>query len=127
MKGFVRVGSVKDFPHGRGRAVDVDGTRVAIFRLPDRYVALQDACPHMGASLADGTLIGNHVRCHWHGWMFDLDTGQGDMRAWACARVFEVRIRGEDVLVRRPAPAPKKDPAGRDEEWFSWDPDRFLK
>lgn len=127
MEGFVKVGVVDDFPDGKGRTVSMPREKVAVFRLGERWFALQDSCPHMGASLADGKLDGERVICHWHGWMFELSTGQGDMRQWACARVYEVRVTDEEVFLKAPAPEPR-DPAPRkDEEWIKWDPDRFFK
>jgi len=100
---------------------------VAVFRLDDDWFALEDACPHMGASLADGTLDGPRVTCRWHGWKFDLRDGQGDRREWARARVRELRIEGEDVLVG-PAVGPEPPaPPPRDDDWVVFDPDRHLK
>ena len=49
--GFVEVGRTADFPKNRGRAVDLDGKKVAVIRVEDRWFAIQDSCPHMGASL----------------------------------------------------------------------------
>lgn len=102
-------------------------TALAVFRAGDRWFALQDACPHMGASLADGALDGLHVTCRWHGWRFDLRDGQSNRREWARARVHAIRIDGDDVLV---GPATGPDPPPRppdDEDWVPFDPDRHLK
>jgi nitrite reductase/ring-hydroxylating ferredoxin subunit len=126
---YVRVGRSEDFREGHGRAVNVGGRRIAVFRVRGKLHALQDACPHMGAALSDGRLLDDQVVCHWHGWSFDLVTGQGHQgaRSWARARVFEVREEGHEVLVLRPdEPPPARNPA-EDEEWIPWDPDRHLK
>ena len=100
-------------------------TEVAVFHLGQRWCVIQDACPHMGASLADGMLVGNSVVCHWHHWKFDLDSGQCDMRQWACADVYEVRVVDDEVWVRAPE---KPDPKPAEpEQWIAGDPDRFFK
>lgn len=127
MSGFVKVGVVEDFPEGRGRAVSMPREKVAVFRVGRRWFALQDRCPHMGASLADGKLNGERIVCHWHGWTFELASGQGDARQWACARVYEVRVDNGEVFLK---PPPTKAPAesGREgEAWIKWDPDRYFK
>lgn len=127
MSEFVRVGRVGDFREGRGVAVPLDDKKVAIFRLGGRLFAIQDSCPHMGASLADGGILDGKVICHWHGWCFDLKTGQGDQRSkqWLRARVYEVKVEGDEVFVRRPDEPPPAKPDD-DDDWVAWD-DSFLK
>ena len=127
MSDFVKVGQVGDFREGRGVAVRVGDRKVAVFKLDGKLLAIQDACPHMGASLADGRLDGRRVICHWHQWRFDLETGQGDQlsKSWLKARVYEIEVRGEEVFVARP-PEPPPDKPGDDADWVAWD-DRFLK
>jgi nitrite reductase/ring-hydroxylating ferredoxin subunit len=124
--GFVKVGRVDQFVERRGRAVDFEGAKVAVFRLDGRWHAIQDDCPHMGASLSAGRVGRGTVECHLHGWRFDLETGRSDSRSGACAKVFEVRIEGGDVLLRRPAPAKEPAPDAED-DLVDWDPDRYFK
>jgi nitrite reductase (NADH) small subunit/3-phenylpropionate/trans-cinnamate dioxygenase ferredoxin subunit len=128
---FVKVGNVDDFREGKGRLVHVRGTGVAVFRDRGRWRALQDSCPHMGASLADGKLDDGCVVCHWHEWRFDLETGQGDRRSWAKARTYEVKIDGDEVLVRVPEEAAPEESSRRsiedDEDWIFWDAERYFK
>ncbi len=125
MGDFVKVGRLEDFREGRGRPVKLDGVRVAVFNHGGTFHALQDKCPHMGAWLSEGRIQGGNAVCHMHGWKFDLRTGQADQRSWACAKIYEVKIEGEEVFLRRPDPEPpKKNDA--DDEWPLWD-DRFLK
>ena len=126
---YVKVGRVSEFRGGRGRAVKVDGVAVAIFRVGERLFALKDACPHMGASLADGKPEGLQVECHWHHWKFDLDTGRCHEREWAAADRYEVKLDGEDVLLMAPE-KPEEEPDTSDDEdpeWVFWDAERFFK
>lgn len=104
MSGFVKVGRVEEFREGRGRAVRVGGRRVAVFNDGGRFLALQDNCPHMGASLADGRIVAGRVACHMHGWVFELASGRGcpPAKSWACARTYEVRVEDGQVLIREP-------------------------
>ena len=129
MSDWVRVGDAARFVVGRGRAVDVDGTAVAVFRTRDGWIALDDTCPHMGASLAAGRLSGNEVTCSWHEWRYDATTGQCPVRPWARVRVHEIKVEDGGVWVRRPGPAaePPKADEERDPEWLRWDPSRYFK
>lgn len=124
---WVRVGRESDFPEGRGRAVELGGTRVALFRQGGRLFALQDACPHMGTSLAEGTLEPGAIRCHQHGWRFDLASGESDRRSGACAHVYEVRVEAGEVFIRRPAPPPLEPGTDERDGWIPFDPERHLK
>lgn len=123
---FVKIGMVGEFREGRGKPVSLDGKLVAVFKTASGFVAVGDSCPHMGASLADGRFLGKYVECAWHGWRFDVETGCSDMRSWACVPVYEVRVEGTDVLLRRPDPEPPKEEPP-DEPWEVWDPDKHLK
>jgi 3-ketosteroid 9alpha-monooxygenase subunit A len=62
----------------RGQVVKVQclGRELVLFRGDDGAARLLDAfCPHLGAHLGvGGTVVGNELRCPFHGWRFD---GQG--------------------------------------------------
>jgi len=97
---FVKVGEVRQFRKGSGRQVDVAGVKVAVYWTGERFLAVGDKCAHMGASLADGKIEDGKIVCPWHGWAYDVETGQSAARPWACTTVYEVKIEGDDVLVR---------------------------
>ncbi len=126
MSDFVRIGEYGDFREGKGRAVEVGGKKVAVFKLRGELFAISDACPHMGASLADGRLEGTKVICHWHAWAFDLHSGRTREREWACANVYTVERRGDDVWVKPPPPPPAK-PEPEPEPWVVFDPDKHFR
>ncbi|MFW6125269.1 MAG: Rieske (2Fe-2S) protein, partial [Pirellulales bacterium] len=67
---FQTVARTGEIPEGQGRAFLVGGKLVAVFHEDGQYFAIDDTCPHMGASLAEGQLIGGTVICHWHAWRF---------------------------------------------------------
>jgi nitrite reductase (NADH) small subunit len=75
MTGYTRVGRSADIPLLEGRSVAVAGRRVAVFRLPEGFVALDSVCPHSGGPLSDGIVADNCVSCPLHGWRFDLRSG----------------------------------------------------
>ena len=71
------VGRVEDVPEGRGATVELlDGTELALYNVGGEFFAIENFCPHKGAPLADGLLCGHSVQCDWHGWRFDVRTGQ---------------------------------------------------
>jgi nitrite reductase/ring-hydroxylating ferredoxin subunit len=54
----------------------VDGHVVALFNVDGRYHALEGICPHQGGPLGKGSVDGPVVSCPWHGWRFDVRSGQ---------------------------------------------------
>ena len=56
---WVRVTAVENVPLREGRAVRVGDDEIAIFNLGDRFVAIENACPHRGGPLADGIVSGS--------------------------------------------------------------------
>ena len=106
MNEFEVVGKIEDFEEGHGRAVPVDGRMVAVFRTGGEWFAIDDLCPHMGASLAEGFVEEHTVTCPWHAWRFCIKDGKWVDNPRTGVDCFEVKIEGDDVLVReREAPA----------------------
>jgi nitrite reductase/ring-hydroxylating ferredoxin subunit len=86
------VAKVGEIAPGQRRIVTVGGRRIGVFHSHGEYFALLDRCPHQGASLCSGMLMGlidssgpgeyrmtrpaEMLRCPWHGWEFDIRTGQ---------------------------------------------------
>jgi nitrite reductase (NADH) small subunit/3-phenylpropionate/trans-cinnamate dioxygenase ferredoxin subunit len=100
MAEFHTVGRVGDLANGEGITVTVGTKLIAVFRENDKYFAIDDTCPHMGASLSGGYLNGGIVTCPWHAWRFRLADG-----AWADnPRIkigcYQVRVEGEEIQVQ---------------------------
>lgn len=100
MSEFENVGKVSEFEEGRGKAVPVEGRMVAVFRKGDEWYAIDDLCPHMGASLAEGHVEDHTVTCPWHAWRFCITDGTWEDNPRLKVDTFEIRIEGDDVLVR---------------------------
>src|SRR5215471_5554322 len=78
MAEFRRVCKAGELADGEGRTFTVNGKLIALFRSGDEYRAIDDTCPHMGASLSGGWVDNGIVTCPWHAWRFRLADG-----AWA--------------------------------------------
>ena len=115
------VASVDEIPPGGRKIVEVAGRSVGVFNLEGEFFALRNSCPHQGGELCRGPLSGwvssggpgdydysrpgEILRCPWHGWEFDIRTGQ----SWFDPR--RVRVRSYEVFVEASAP-PEDDAAG---------------
>jgi nitrite reductase (NADH) small subunit len=49
---------------------------LAVFRVGNEFFALDGICPHHGGPLGEGQLRGCWVACPWHGWEFNVTTGE---------------------------------------------------
>ncbi len=74
--GRVRVARLDEVRPGALALVEVDGRRLALARVADTVYAFDDTCTHHGGPLSEGRLAGARVTCPWHGWMFDVRTGE---------------------------------------------------
>ena len=105
MAEFVRVARTKDIPSGEGRVFEVNGRMVAVFNVGGRFHAIDSACAHQQGPLAEGDLEGCVVTCPWHGWTYDVTTGQSPDDADARVEHFETKVEKGEVLVGVPAAA----------------------
>ena len=90
---------IEDVPLGEGRAVTLDGRRIAVFHTRDGWYALDHACPHLGGPLADGLLADRTVTCPLHDRRFDLRTGEAIGGAACGVAAHRVRVEGGEVFV----------------------------
>ncbi len=90
-----KIASTRDVAPGKGQTIRVDGRQIALFNIDGEFLAIDDACPHMRADLSCGLLEGRTVTCTWHGWQFDLDTGQSVNVERARVRKYPVRVDGK--------------------------------
>lgn len=97
---FQRIASVTDVPPGKAKPVPVSGKTIGLFNIGGTYHAIDDLCPHRGASLSEGEVQGMEVICPWHGAGFDLTTGAHLCPPANCGvKVYRVQVVGEEVQV----------------------------
>ncbi|MEN6593614.1 MAG: Rieske 2Fe-2S domain-containing protein [Clostridiaceae bacterium] len=104
---YVKAAAADELKDGEKKKVTLENHVLLLTRLNGTYYALDNKCPHMGGSLADGTLQGASIICPKHGTAFDVRTGKvvkGGKMVFisikaADARTYPVKIEGSDVLV----------------------------
>ena len=93
-----------ELPEGRVKAVTCDGTTVCMTHYEGQYGAIDNACPHQGGPLGEGSIETGLLRCPWHGWDFDPLTGQSPGDHDDCTLVYPVDERDDGVYVGFPVP-----------------------
>ena len=92
-------------PEGRGRRVCKVGLDLALFRIGDAIYAIEDSCPHGGASLSNGKVQGTRVRCPVHGLTFGLEGGCPSGGPTLEARRFAVHVEAGMVMLISDGPS----------------------
>lgn len=100
MAEYVTVATVDEVPPGRGKQVQLGGTTIGLYRLGDRFYAIEDLCTHEMAFLSQGTVLGEMVVCPKHGSRFHIATGRVmSLPAVRSVATFPVRVVGNEVQV----------------------------
>lgn len=100
---FVTVAQVGEIPDGEGRAFAVGKRMVAVFCSDGEYFAIDDFCPHQGASLAGGYVDKQQcaVACPWHHWRFSVSDGSWLDNPKISVEKFNVRVMGTNIQVQQ--------------------------
>ena len=120
MNGAIVVGLKEDVLEGGRVVVDVDGVEVGIFRIDGRLYAWENRCVHAGGPVCQGKLMPRvverldagrrslgddfsdelHIVCPWHGYEYDVRTGEHPADARLRLRSVAVEERAGEILVR---------------------------
>ena len=117
------VATIDEIPPGGRKIVEVAGRSLGVFNVAGEYFALRNRCPHQGGPLCVGQATGfitssvpgeyeysrkgEIVRCPWHGWEFDIRTGQSWFDpARVRVRRYDVQVEPGTALAEPDAPAP---------------------
>jgi nitrite reductase/ring-hydroxylating ferredoxin subunit len=100
---FTKAATVAEIPPGKGKQLTLNGKVIALFHTASGFYAIDDTCPHRGASLAEGELEGTEVVCPWHNAWFDLTTGANlTPPAPKGVGCYKVQVVGDEVQVDVP-------------------------
>ena len=99
---FVKAIQKSSVREGSGTCVELEGKRISIFNVGGKFYALDDSCGHRGAPLSEGSLDGNVVICSWHGFVFDVTTGNCATSSTIKQATYPVKIEGQDILIELP-------------------------
>jgi nitrite reductase/ring-hydroxylating ferredoxin subunit len=96
---FVRVADLAELVSNEGTIVAAGARRIALFRVGDEVLALDNVCPHEGGPIGLGELQGSIVTCPFHGWQFDVTTGACVSVSGARVASWPTRVQGTTVYV----------------------------
>jgi nitrite reductase/ring-hydroxylating ferredoxin subunit len=119
----VVIGEAASFPQSGRKVVEIGGSAVGVFRVGDKFVAYENVCPHMGGPVCQGKIIPRveelvrsdkttlglsfsksqtNIVCPWHGYEFDIATGQHQGNPRMRLRPVKVEVVEGDLIVTLP-------------------------
>lgn len=119
MTGYV-VTQVDDLSAGERIIVELEGKEIAVFRKDGEYHAYLNWCPHQAGPICEGQLTGTQrasydrnsleldtqwtnkgeiLNCPWHGWEFDITSGECLSRAEIKLPTYPVKVENGDIIV----------------------------
>jgi nitrite reductase/ring-hydroxylating ferredoxin subunit len=110
----VLLGTIADFPENEGKVLAVGGVEFGVFHVKGRVIAWENQCPHDQGPACQGRLFRRvtenilpdgrsgglaftdrqNIVCPWHGYEFNLDTGN-------CIGDAALRLKRYDVVERQ--------------------------
>lgn len=114
---WAHIATVEDFAEQADRLIrEVDGQEIAVFRVDGEFYALANFCPHQAGPLCEGPVTSTTefdpedpawvaedtehvVRCPWHGWQFDITTGESLQSDRYRTPNYHVEIEDGDIFV----------------------------
>ena len=91
-----------DIPTGTSAEVVASGRIFAVYNVDGEFHVLDGICPHAGGPLGKGQLDGAIVTCPWHGWQFDVLTGQHCLNDTLCQPTYNVQVIDGVIHVQIP-------------------------
>ena len=101
---LTRVARQDEIPPGEGKSFVVAGKTIAVFNVGGSFHAIDGVCPHKKGPLAEGPLEGRIVTCPWHGWEFDVTSGQLQHDEKIRLACFKLHLEGGDILIEMATP-----------------------
>ncbi len=99
MAKWTKVADATAVPADSAAVVEADGKTLALFNVGGTIYAIDNACHHRGGPLGEGDLEGRIVTCPWHGWRYDVTTGENVLNPTIKMSCYPVKVEGGAILV----------------------------
>lgn len=114
------VASEGDIEPGERIVVQLEGKEIGVFRKGDEYHAFLNWCSHQGGPVCEGPVTGTQestfdkesleldvewtregevLNCPWHGWEFDINSGECLSRPRVKLPTYPVRVEADDIII----------------------------
>lgn len=101
-KNDVVVAQTAEVPEGERKIVQVDNLSIGVFRHQGNWYALRNSCLHRGGPVATGRLQGETLTCPWHGYQYNLTSGELLTDPKARLEMYPVEVRNGEIHLQIP-------------------------
>jgi nitrite reductase (NADH) small subunit len=100
MSEFIKLATQSELPaEGEAKEFTCGDKVICVANLNGAITAMDNVCLHRGGPLGQGVIEGNKLVCPWHGWQWDLKTGEAAHNPAAKVAVYPIKVEGGEVLV----------------------------
>ena len=96
---FQTVARVDDIAPGTVTAIRVGDEEIALANVDGELYATQGHCLHLQGPLGEGRIDGYVLTCPWHGWQYDVRTGENEFDLAIQLQTYDVRVEDGEVKV----------------------------
>ncbi|MDQ4073642.1 MAG: Rieske 2Fe-2S domain-containing protein [Thermoproteota archaeon] len=97
---WVKVANKNEIEEGKGKELNLNGQRIALFFTNKKYYAIEALCRHQDGSLAPGKIEGEVVECPLHFWHYNIKTGELlDYLEGVKLNTYNVEIRKNEIYI----------------------------
>jgi len=111
---------VDELDEGERVVVQLEGREIGVFNLDGKYRAYANWCAHQSGPICEGSVTGTWeaeydrdemdteltycregeiLNCPWHGWEYDVGTGDCLSREGIKLPSYPVEVRGDEIVV----------------------------
>ena len=100
MPEFVKLATQSELPaDGEAKVFPYGDKVICIANVNGSITAMDNVCLHRGGPLGQGVIEGSKVVCPWHGWQWDVKTGEAAHNPKAKVAVYPVKVENGDLMV----------------------------
>ncbi|QXJ29364.1 Ferredoxin, 2Fe-2S [Saccharolobus shibatae B12] len=105
---LVRVCSLSDLEDKKPKKFSLNNIEVVVVKVGDRVFVMDAYCPHKGGNMEYGDVNGYRIKCHLHGYEYNMETGElvynpyGKSDGWYFSpnlKIYKVEVKGKDIFV----------------------------
>ncbi len=100
---WIYVCETAELSEGMARELVHGGDIIAVYRHRGELFAIDGICLHQGGPLARGRLADGTITCPWHGWQYELSTGNNATTCKPMLKTYGIRASDGKIEVDVPS------------------------